>query len=649
MKYRHKNLEPPLKTKLGKIMYSEELNIYELFHRERRYTVPLFQRTYSWNQVDQWEPLWDDIARVTKERDKSNSSAPHFLGAVIVKAPDTGEGFVAKQEIIDGQQRLITLQILIAALRDFAKQHNASPEHQRRLKSLTKNLNVRSNSIEIYKVWPTNVDRNPFQKILNPESENNHYNYSNQNDIQSKTAIPEAYRFFLSKIEEFSKDSNNNLDLNEMIEAFVNAFRKYLSIVLIGLSKDDDPQHIFETMNARGQPLLTSDLIKNYIFKNFDEKKMEEMYSKYWEHFDNDSIENEMADAKRFWYTEIRQSQGRKPRIDLFVFHYLIMKTGRDITLGRLYQEFKDWFEKDSLGPENFLEDFKKFSKLYKKLISPSKSSVLGRFCDRLQHLGGATIYPLLLLLSDIESDESTDCVSFSKCIQSLESYVLRRFVCGLSTQRYNLFFREILETVRKDREPGGQGSTYEIIIAELRKSTAPTSRWPTDKEFLEHWLDRKVYVKSKASRTVMILDALQRHISSTKNESYTSTSKLTVEHLLPQKADLETYPFASEHIYDTRVSEKNKDETIEERRARMIHTIGNLTLLTQSLNSGISNAPFSEKAKAIAEESDLRINAWLRKSDRPSVWDEASILNRGLKLFEVAKEVWPSPTDSSI
>ena len=572
---------------------------------------------------------------------------PHFLGAVILKAGDASGGSVTKHEIIDGQQRLTTLQILIAALRDFAKMHNATQEHQSRLHSLTINRDVSADSIEIFKVWPTNVDRESFSGILKPESKINQKYSNRSSNSESKTAITKCYYFFLEKFENKFRSLGNRNELDGFIDSFLNAFRRSLSLVFIGLGTHDDPQLIFETMNARGQPLLTSDLIKNYIFRNFDEKKMEDMYVKYWQHFDNDRSENNVDESKRFWYTEIRQSQGRKPRIDLFVYHYLIMKTGKEKTLGRLYQEFKLWFDEANMSPDSFLEDFCKFSRLYRKIIEPTPTATqsrLEKFCYRLKILEVATIYPLLLFLSDIETCEVTDMASFNKCIESLESYVVRRFVCGYSTNRYNLFFPEVLSVAKEALDSGDQESMFKSIVRELIKSSAPTSCWPTDQELQEHWLNRKIYVKSKANRTVMILDALQRQMSTRKNEGYNLLGNLTVEHLLPQKADLYTYPYAKSCVQNGSVLQINKEETKEDRRARLIHTIGNLTLITQSLNSGISNGPFTAKAKAIVKESDLRINAWLREEDRPNDWDEASILKRGLELFEEAKKIWPAP-----
>lgn len=611
--------------------------IYDFFQREKRYVVPLFQRSYRWNEADQWKPLWADISRVAqKSVDRrrgvvlASKLTPHFLGAIILKY--SASRHVASYEIVDGQQRLITLQIFLAALRDCSREHNANKEILGVLDDLTGNRNLSPDSDEVFKVWPTNKDRSAFSSILRPGI---------QGVTQNVNQITKAYKFFRESINQYFIASGG--DLNEIINGFLEAFRNSLQLVAIELEENDDPQLIFETMNARGQPLLTSDLIKNHVFQRIDDD-MEKVYEKYWSHFDTDMTEKKKSDdSNRFWYKELTQSQRRRLRIDVFVFHYLTMQTGDDITFGYLYQKFKDWFEKENEDAFRFLESFSKCSKLYKKIIEPSLDNKLGEFCDRVQHLGGATIYPLLLFLSDIEKRHDTNEFEFNKCIQNIESYMIRRFVCGYSAKRYNQFFREVLIKAKKAFQEGGQQCMFKSICNELSKSAAPTFCWPTDKEFQESWLNDKIYYPSKASRSVMILNALNSQMYTKKNEKFKLLSKLTVEHLLPQKASVGNYPYPADLSEDERFVRRKDEETNEDIRARLIHTIGNLTLVTQSLNGELSNGPFSSKAKAITEQSDLRINAWLRE-DRPSIWDDSSILERGSRLFKVAIEVWPRP-----
>jgi Protein of unknown function (DUF1524) len=132
-------------------------------------------------------------------------------------------------------------------------------------------------------------------------------------------------------------------------------------------------------------------------------------------------------------------------------------------------------------------------------------------------------------------------------------------------------------------------------------------------------------------------LRAVELALRTSKNESMTLPDNLTVEHLLPQNGKLVNYPYVANDLIE-------KSETEAKFRERLIHTMGNLTLLTQELNSSVSNGPFGAKSEAIRDDSDLRLNAWLRHGEKFESWSEDDIVQRGEKLFEFSKITWPYP-----
>ena len=147
-----------------------KLSIQELFQRERRYVVPLYQRAYVWNQEEQWEPLWDDVERLAEEQFNNPGSElnrSHFIGAIVLNNVNSG-GSISRSEIIDGQQRLTTLQLLLAAIRDCAIALQS--EHANRFRKLTIHEDEKAGTIEWFKVWPTNADRDVFRKVLSSGS-----------------------------------------------------------------------------------------------------------------------------------------------------------------------------------------------------------------------------------------------------------------------------------------------------------------------------------------------------------------------------------------------------------------------------------------------------------------------------------------------
>ena len=531
-----------------------------------------------------------------------------------------------RAEIIDGQQRLTTLQIFLCALKRYAKEIDNKFVCQ-----ITKDLTVNPvyegfNEEECLKIWPTNSDREQFKKIVDNE---------NSNGVMGK-----AYDFFYDKIKDFSSENNHQQD---KLSAITEVIRNFLKLVKIELENEDDPQIIFETLNARGKPLLASDLIKNYIFMKIFKKggNADKLYEQYWQEFDS-RPDNKKTSSTGFWYVEERQGRLTRPRIDLFMFHYLTMKTSEQqtkspIKVEHLYKEFKTWYEAHyKEKTEDFLKDLSKYRDYYITLIEPKNETRLDQFAKRLKALDTATLYPVLLYLMDLPKD-ILPTKEMDEIATHLESWLVRRDLCRDTTaQNYNRFFVGLLNKLKKIEESGQNPS--QCILEELAQSTSNTTKWPNDEDFREVWMNRAVYNKNY-ERCLMILKALNLYLHTDKSEKVNwDETKISIEHLLPQKADGKLYP------YSQNSSLKKEEENQEEFRSHIIHTIGNLTLLTQSLNPSISNGPFCKKAKEISKNSDLRINSEFRDENTSKSWDEESIEKRGERLFKSALEIWPRP-----
>ena len=223
----------------------------------------------------------------------------HFLGAVRVHNVKKIVGSsAARSEIIDGQQRLTTLQLFIGALRDYANANDS--EHARKIKRLTINEDEKPGSESAYKVWPTNADRQMFRSIMtagSPDTLLKHY------DLTAKSDLPRligGYCYFYDQIASYASKTGIDSKASDLqIFGLFQALRAGLQLVVIELEENDDPQVIFETLNARGQPLLPSDLIRNTIFHQAssdpdhaaNETYADELYAhQYWHTFDNDHI-----------------------------------------------------------------------------------------------------------------------------------------------------------------------------------------------------------------------------------------------------------------------------------------------------------------------------------------------------------------------
>lgn len=628
-------------------MKPEKLTVQELFSRERRFIVPLFQRSYIWNQEEQWEPLWEDIHRralahlARIDQTVEGQVRSHFLGAIILNVVSTQGRGISRSDVIDGQQRLTTLQLFLAALRDASEELDATPEDVKLFKRLTQNPDCAADSEELFKVWPTNADRQVFGQVMRAGNQlalETHF----ANHEGGLPRMAQAYLYFNGAIKEFASAKDLPQSLQDRFFALVLALKESLQIVVIELEEGDDPQVIFETLNARGQPLLPSDLIKNFVFMRISDTESARLYQSYWEHFDTKEVEVASDEGEsRFWYIEERQGRLRRQRIDLFIFHYLTMQTENEIRIGHLFKEFRDWREASKSSNEEFLRDLKFASEHFALLIAPTNNSRLEIFAGRLKALDTSTVHPLLLFLATVEGNGIAK-EEIDQIVSDLESYMVRRFICGLTPKNYNNYFLALLKKVKetyrawKNASPDELGSlptVAQVVREELSKSLEPTSVWPNDEQFEQGWLKTPIYVASRSDRSAMILRALGEQMTTSKNEKLDLAGPVTVEHLLPQKGKLEDYPYA-----DVPIPEGYDEASY---RKILINTAGNLTLLTGANNTAASNSAFPIKREKIVKDSDLRLNAWLR-TDTRETWDELDIIKRGKELFGFALQIWP-------
>lgn len=608
---------------------------------------------YVWTLEDQWEPLWEDIERQARSclialKEGREPATSHFLGAVVLNvAKVIGRG-LARSEVIDGQQRLTTLQVFLAAYRDIATtaQDDVAGDAHR----LTKNPGDTISVEEEFKVWPTNSDRDVFKDVMTAGSIADMRAAVGADLTGEKIRLPklaQAYEYFSGAITGFVEGTGDGgedegeakalevASRGDRLYAIFHAFKTTLQVVKIELEEQDDPQIIFETLNARGQPLLPSDLIRNTVFLDASTKgeDIDSLYTKYWRQFDERRVaDGDHRGESRFWHLLERQGRLNRPRIDLFVFHDLIVRRERELSIGRLFREFREWYSESQVATEGYLSSLKTRSDHFSRLIEADGADRLSVFARRLRSLDTSTVYPILLFLMEVKPDRLTPG-ALGRIVGDLESYLVRRFVCGLTSRNYNRFFLSLLRRIKRAHKDGE--SIAQVVRSELLRPTELSVVWPSDSDFRSGWLDRAVYVRSRPDRSAMLLRALNDALRTPKSETLGASEKLTVEHLLPQEWK-PNYPMPEDLPL-------REDESAETRRQRLINTVGNLTLLTDSLNIAISNGPFLGKAQEIAALSDLRINAEFRERELKS-WDEHDVLERGARLFETAKVIWPRP-----
>ena len=489
-----------------------------------------------------------------------------------------------------------------------------------------------------FKVWPTQLDRAQFADVIGAGSraslEKKHplvyRKYARKPNARPR--MVELYIFIYDQLNDFFKGTPSDkpiaadTPLSDRLDECFQALKNSLQVVAIDLEKDDDAQVIFETLNARGEPLLPADLLRNYIFLRAARRgePQETLYKDYWQKFDDP-----------FWRVEVKQGRLLRPRSDLFMQHFLSSRQTVDIPIKHLFVEYKYWIERQRpySTVQEELASLAQQGADFRRIIEPKKEDVIYSISTFLDAFDIRTSYPLLLMLLDSKIDEA----QWNAVSSILESYLLRRAVCGLTTKNYNRIFLTLTRNLRRDC------ISPQNLAKQLSEQTGDSGEWPTDQSFKESWTTKHAYQILNNSKIVHILKRLNDTYSGDKAERIVIDGQLTVDHILPQ-AWIENWPLAdgSKGLTITELfvaDDKNIGALATRRRNAALQTFGNLTILTQALNSSVSNSAWPTKKPELLRHSLLPINQQLHDA---AVWDEAAIEKRSEELFKRALKLWP-------
>jgi hypothetical protein len=583
---------------------------------QERFDAPLFQRPYVWDK-ERWDDLWDAVKTLADGRLGGIKAKPHFLGAIVLDQLQTSAGTLHLREVVDGQQRLTTLQVMIMSLRDFCTTVDQTT-YAEACNLLTENRTPFSkNIIDRFKVWPTNADRDEFRALATAGTPTMVRNWMQETKPEGDHLLSNAYLYFGEAIQAWLQ-ANASVPIETRLGSFYSAITEDLIVVVIDLESEDDSQKIFETLNSIGTPLLPADLVKNFLFRRaaVAGEDSEALYLAYWAKFDDD---------KDYWRKKFRTGLQRRARIDLFLQHYLTLLYGGEAKANQLFQQFRELCD-DSSSTEAQMRGFREYSDVYRSFESFPQSTAEGRFFRHLQDLDTTTAHPLLLQVFR-EYNGPSHMTELRGILRDLESYLVRRVVCELETRSYGEFFAKTVSTLRT------QGLMTAGAVRAALLQAPDTFRWPTNEEFKKAWMQLDFYKRLKKSKTRMILESIEMGLHTPKTEAITFDEKLTIEHVMPVEWERH-WPIESDDDFET--------EKLARRRNTFIHRIGNLTLLTKSLNPAVSNGAWHKKRDGL-KPSLLLLNQPLKDAD---VWDEMAIDNRSAALFAVAANLWKYPSE---
>jgi hypothetical protein len=348
-------------------------------------------------------------------------------------------GRVQAFDIVDGQQRLTTFHLCFAALRDVARSWEFE-DLAAKLEGLLlhgKDVSESDKKYGRYKLQPTAFDREYFRDAVDLACDEIRAKYPalfHKNGKIIKGGAPfsiAAYWYFLIRAEGFI--SVDETSARERLLALTDAIFQNFHFIVITLSKEDDPQVIFATLNTGGKPLAAMDLVRNdeFLRASRNHEDEESLMKKYWQTFED-----------VFWKAEHTQGRIRKPLMDFFLAHTLAAESGELVSLTELYVEYKK-FSKRNEGQtiSEELSSITRYAPLYRELIDPEESSPLYQLSRRLGKFDLSTAYPLILLIAASKAEPETKQTLYSL----IGSYIIRRALCGLTAKNYNVAFLDIV------------------------------------------------------------------------------------------------------------------------------------------------------------------------------------------------------------
>ncbi|TAH40818.1 MAG: DUF262 domain-containing protein [Bacteroidetes bacterium] len=526
-------------------MKASAANFLSIIKSPKQFIIPIYQRTYSW-QLAQCNKLLSDIIRISKD-----PSVPgHFIGSVVYfqeSIHTTSE--VPKLLVIDGQQRITTVLLLIAALAEFIRDNEVDIDTNFTKLQNYYLLNAEEDSELRYKLILTKRDKetliNIFKGVKLQED------YSNR--------VSENFENFKKQI-----TKENVVDIYNGIQR--------LFAVDVALEKDkDNPQLIFESMNSTGLDLSQADLIRNYVLMGQDLPIQTELYEKYW--------------------FPMEQSYGNEYAVSFnsFMRDYLSVKTGNIPKIDKVYEEFKN-FVQGSKAPKTITEvvkDIYKFSSYYVNIVLVKEADEqLSKGFKNISRLKVDVCYPFLLPVYDDYASGIVEKNEFSQILSLVENYVFRRAICGIPTNSLNKTFATLYKFIQKE-------NYLESLIATFQ-SLDGYKRFPNDIEFVKELTIKDVY--NFRSRNYL-LSKLENH----NRKELVNIDDYTIEHVMPQNPALST---------DWQIM---LGENWKEVQDKYLHCLGNLTLTGYNSELSDKPFMEKKTMVGGFNDSPIRLNSYFR------------------------------------
>jgi uncharacterized protein with ParB-like and HNH nuclease domain/predicted transport protein len=529
-------------------MKASAANFLTIIKGPKQFVIPIYQRTYSW-QIAHCNKLFNDILRISKDP----SLPGHFIGSVVYFQESIHTvSDVPKLLVIDGQQRLTTITLIIAALAEFVRDNKVDIDTNFTKLQNYYMINAEEDSELRYKLLLTRRDKDTLINIIKGIAPSIEYSHR----------VVENFKFFKEKI-----NNENAIDIyNGVMRLFV---------VDVALEKDkDNPQLIFESLNSTGLDLSQADLIRNYILMGQEIKLQTELYEKYW--------------------FPMEQSYGNEytASFDWFMRDYLSVKTSSIPRIDRVYEEFKNYLQRDGshLTITEVVQDIHRFSGYYVNMVLHKESdSDLQKGFRNISRLKVDVSYPFFLPVYHDYARGLINKDEFGEIISLVENYVFRRAICGIPTNSLNKTFAILYKSIRQTNYLEGVKAAFQIM--------GSYKRFPNDTEFEKEIVTKDVYNFRSRNYLLSRLENYNR-------KEPVNIDDYTIEHILPQNPQLS-------FEWQKMLGEQWKD--IQE---QYLHTLGNLTLTGYNSELSDRPFNLKKTIEGGFNDSPIRLNEFLRKID---------------------------------
>jgi len=555
-------------------MFSQEntpvrVGLLDLLYNSQgsQYVIPAYQRNYTWTAAKEVNQLLSDLKEVLK-----GNYSKHFIGIMIYLEKSLNP-FTRERAIIDGQQRLTTVFLMLYSIKALLEERGMLEDAVQLENSFL--INPINKDIK-FKLKPLVSDDLVYQKIVSGDI---------SSITETNSNVYKNYIFLKKQIAELA----NSYSLKNEILPSVNK----LYLVCVPITEDDYPQKIFESINATGEKLTASDLIRNFILMPISSDTQDEYYNKYWKKL------------------ETLVSPNAKTLESFFRF-FLMAKNRAIVNKTAAYYAFTNWYKENinELGIEGIFKTIVSYAQYYNDIYLKDLSELpvglrgpLAEFREIASDMPAPVLMELLSIHNQMNHSGTSliPISSIGQIVGIINSYLMRRSLCGMDTSDISRYFPTLLKEVLADCE-GDYSNIVELFKKNLiNRNRGNSQQMPDDKTVRDRIFNANMY----SLRTWLFI--FLKKLESKDNPAPVDFSKLSIEHLMPQTATTEWYTALG---VDKDTYERN------------VHRIGNLTLAARPDNSKMGNKIWEYKNKVLASTSHLKINEPILEKEQWSLDD---------------------------